>query len=649
MIDGYPEGSDLTVLNTIYIRPRKEEVQTSNSMITEKWTPDLMIIIYRDNKTKQVKHTVIEEPTYTYFVANEGKAKDYSQLFIPAEDVHPITTKYSQLEKSIAENIGRLDEYKQNKINGDWKGNKRLHTDPRVFFSDMNIEDYYRFRFNLTYKNDVFPINKGFFDIEVDGKDQMGDFPELGECPINCLSYYNESNNKIYTFILRNASNPLIEEFEKSINNDLYREIYDFLINAVGGKEKADDYGITGVQFDLLFFDSEISLIHSFFKLVHKLKPNFMEGWNMSAFDTPYIIERIRNLGFDPEEIMCDPSFKRIEKYVTNFVDQRSYNQLNKRSDFTVITGDVVWIDQMLQFAQVRSGKYGSFNSFKLDDIGYSIAGVRKLDYSHITTDITKFPYLNFKLFVMYNIMDTVVQKCIEACCNDLEYVLAKCLVNNTSYSKCHRQTVYLANRITKECWEKGLVIGNNINKDNEKPDKYAGAIVTEPTLTNDKPKVRINGDPVMLVDNAIDEDYKALYPSITMECNIAPNTQVGKIVIENKIYDKENLLNEEKYTREGEFIENLVCDNILEFARRYFGLATFKEFILYDLMEFLEIESISVTYRVPGRDPLRYHFGSKKINPIHEVTSGKKNPIIDLTKPAKEYAEYMKEIRDSL
>ncbi len=110
MIDGYPEGSDLTVLNTIYIRSRKEEVENSNGTYAEHWTRDFMIIIYRDNKTKQTKHTVITEPTYTYFIANDGKAKDYSQLFIPKEDVHPVTVKYSQLEKSMAEQLGRVDE-----------------------------------------------------------------------------------------------------------------------------------------------------------------------------------------------------------------------------------------------------------------------------------------------------------------------------------------------------------------------------------------------------------------------------------------------------------------------------------------------------------------------------------------------------------
>ena len=33
MIDGYPEGSDLTVLNTIYLKSRKEEVETGNGMM----------------------------------------------------------------------------------------------------------------------------------------------------------------------------------------------------------------------------------------------------------------------------------------------------------------------------------------------------------------------------------------------------------------------------------------------------------------------------------------------------------------------------------------------------------------------------------------------------------------------------------------
>ena len=85
-------------------------------------------------------------------------------------------------------------------------------------------------------------------------------------------------------------------------------------------------------------------------------------------------------------------------------------------------------------FASKRKAKIGSYKSFKLDDIGELETGVHKLDYSHITTKLAKLPRLDFKTFVLYNIMDTVVQKCIETQTQDLEYIFTKCLVNNTIY-----------------------------------------------------------------------------------------------------------------------------------------------------------------------------------------------------------------------
>ena len=71
-------------------------------------------------------------------------------------------------------------------------------------------------------------------------------------------------------------------------------------------------------------------------------------------------------------------------------------------------------------------------------------------------------------------------------------------------------------------------------------------------------------------------------------EFNIAPNTQIGRIEIPQKVYENENLYNieEDKYSRGGEFIENLVTDNIIEYCHRWLHLGNFKE-ILEDIDEF--------------------------------------------------------------
>lgn len=85
------------------------------------------------------------------------------------------------------------------------------------------------------------------------------------------------------------------------------------------------------------------------------------------------------------------------------------------------------------------------------------------------------------------------------------------------------------------------------------------------------------------------------------MEFGIAPNTQIGKIEIPNKVYENENIYGPEedraRYARSGEFIENMVTDNEIEFCKRWFHLAGFNE-LLEDANEYFESRMFSnMTY----------------------------------------------------
>ena len=576
----YPEGSDLTIYNTYYNYPVYQE--------GKKICDDFIILVYKDNEKDQKRYKIIKKPDYTYYIAKNRGEVDYSRLFIERDKVIEKTVPFTDLEKSIAEVTGNMDFYKTNIANRNKSENRKLHTDPDIFFSDANIEDHYRFRFAQTYTNNITKLNKGFFDIEVDGKFAKGEFVEMGECEINCVSYHDERTDMIYTFILRNPNNPLIDIFEKEIESGQfgYSQIHDFVVEKVGGKKLAKKYNLLNTKFSLQFYDTEIELIKDLFLTIHKTSPDFVMGWNSGDFDLNYIIERVKALGYDPAEILCDPTWPI--KVVKNYVDIRNKNELAERGDYTFISGLPVFIDQMIQYASRRKSKIGSYKSFKLDDIGLLEAGVRKLDYHHITNSVVELPWLDFKTFVLYNIMDVVVQKCIEIKANDIEYIFSKCVVNNTIYRKGHRQTVYLINRMANDWYKLGYIIGNNINRWNEKPPKFLGALVGDPLHTNDYSKLKIDGRPIWICDNLQDYDYKSLYPSIMLEFNIAPNTQVGKIEIPNKVYKFENLygIEEEKYSRGGEFIENMVTDNIIEFCNRWFNLANYQEF-LEDIDEF--------------------------------------------------------------
>jgi hypothetical protein len=97
-------------------------------------------------------------------------------------------------------------------------------------------------------------------------------------------------------------------------------------------------------------------------------------------------------------------------------------------------------------------------------------------------------------------------------------------------------------------------------------------------------------------------------------ELNIAPNTQIGKIEIPQKVYEDENAygIEESKYSRGGEFTENLVTDNILDYGGRWFKLGSIREIIddidelLYKNTNIKFSDTVNTYYRgyIPGVIP---------------------------------------------
>ena len=304
---------------------------------------------------------------------------------------------------------------------------------------------------------------------------------------------------------MRNPDNPLIAQFEEETRHpELYNELKEFVVNAVGGPAMSAKMKVDPITFKFHFFDEEIDLIKALFEYINRLKPDFVLAWNM-GFDIPYIIERLDVLGHRPEDIMCHPDFKYKE--VRYFIDERNKNEFAERNDYMKISSYSVFLDQLIQFASRRKGR-SAIQSYRLDYIGEITCRVKKLDYKHITNSIAKLPYLDYKTFVFYNIIDTIVQYCIENRVNDIGSVYNNVLLNNTKYAKIYRQTVYLHNRAIKSFWRDGFIMGNNCNKDTPKTS-FPGGYVASPFKNSDYAKLTLNGKPVSIYDNLNDFDKR--------------------------------------------------------------------------------------------------------------------------------------------
>lgn len=577
MITSHKPGDNITIMNTLSGNFKKEGSDKSH---------EAMIIVYKDCDTGLKYKEEIIDPDYTFYVAKENKRTSYNRLFVSKSDVEPVTVPHRNIEKEIAKITNNKQFFYDNITTGNRRNNQRLHSHPDIFRSDMNIEDYYRFQFGSLYQNEPCKVTKSFLDIETNIINMAGDFPQLGECPINAVTVIFQDMNKVFTFLLEDSTNPLIDQFKAEVQSgSIFSELKQFVENAVNGHDEAVKFGVDQFEFNFLFYpeDQEINLLKDIFAAINNFKPDFCLAWNMS-FDIPYIIERCRVLGYNPEDIICNKDFDI--KFCYYFIDEMKKNELPERGDYALISSYTTFIDQMIQYASRRKGQARPL-SYALDYIGGIVAKVKKLDYKDITTNIADLPYIDYKTFVFYNIMDVIVQVCIEKKTGDIEYMFSKSLVNNTRYSKVHRQTIYLSNRGSKEFDKEGYIIGNNINKFNPKPTtKFPGAFVANPCRVKDVSKMKIGGIPISVFENLNDFDYASLYPSIYRQFNLAPNTQIGMIIIPEQINEHENRQKDPAYSRGGQFLEDMQSHVWLEICTRWFNLANFTE-LVSDVEEF--------------------------------------------------------------
>ena len=497
LVKSHKPGANITIMNTL----------SANYKDADDKYHEGLIITYKDCDTGMKYKEEFLDPEYTFYVAKPNNRVSYNRFFIDKNDVEPCTVAHRNIEREIANITGNKKFFSENLSSGNKRENQRLHAHPDIFRSDIHIEDYYRMRFDQLYKNEPCSISKAYLDIEADTITMAGDFPQLGECAVNAVTLILQDQNQVYTFLLETSSNPQIQEFKKSVaDKTIFHELKEFVTKAVNGPDSAKKFKIDQFNYNFLFYpeDKEILLIKDVFNAINTFQPDFCLAWNMS-FDIPYLIERIRVLGYDPAEIICHKDF--YAKFCHYFVDERMQNEYAERGDFALISSYTCYIDQMIQYASRRKGR-GRPISYSLDYTGEVVAKVKKLDYKHITTNISELPYKDYKTFVFYNIMDVIVQVCIENKTGDLDYMFTKSLVNNTRYNKCHRQTVYLANRGIKEFDKEGFIMGNNINKFNPKPEsKFPGAFVAQMDRIKPDSMMKINGIPIQVFELLNDFD----------------------------------------------------------------------------------------------------------------------------------------------
>lgn len=548
---------DSMLLDVQYVRASKQ-----------KQLPDYLYIIWKEIKSGQ-KHLIsIPEPTVDiYFEKPENRDFNYNKNYEYIDKLEKRTVKYSKIPQAIATEAGPEAQQFLSQVyqSGDYKRIQELNLYPYVLGSDYDIRALYRIEWLNHYDNsNTKPLTKGFLDIEADSIMIDGFANAKLDCPCDLVTFIDNSSRTSYTFCLIDRQYQKKSDVAKSLLSDKNREIEDKRDNELtqmfdnrhrqetelkedleGLKkelhERFDEtYGYLDYKF--YFFNSEAHMIVSLFQLINQLKLDFIEVWNLS-FDIPYLIERLRQLGYDPTDVMCHKDFKNKECWFKE--DTHNVLPKNKSDNFN-LSSYTKFVDQMQVYAAIRKSSK-ELRSLKLTNIAHDEIRDEKLDYSE-EGNIKTLAYRNYRTYVIYNIKDVLLQVGIERKTSDLETLYVTSYDNATPYEQVFKQTLKLRNAQYISYLKQGIIPGNNVNigipdntivsSDDDEDDndsdesKFEGALVGNPLLIDNFGSIIYGAKSNAFFDYSVDFDMSAFYPNTINTNNIDPSTLEFKVFL---------------------------------------------------------------------------------------------------------------------
>lgn len=542
-----------------------------------------------------------------------------------------------------------LDIYKKSYEINDYRAKKEVFKWQHTFMSDLPIEDYYRIKLITDYNTDfAHKINRAFLDIESDVYGLTSNDIKMNEDPTNAVTVIfdpikDEDRTQVYTFLLRNHRKyPQQEDFEKNLDGfiETCHDEFDYIEITKDGKkilvENKADYHIT-------FYDDDGDLIKEVFNLINSRKPDMLGVWNI-AYDFPKMAERIKKKGWAPADIMSSKAFPEEVRFVEMNIDDRPGIAAADRKTYIRLTSTVKPYDQMGLYCGTRKGGK-DFGSASLDNIAEKELGIHKREFKKAGVTVLNAAVLEYWNFVLYNINDVWLQKFIDDTTSDtLAYFVdantAGSAMENTFKQTRYQKTIYYSEKIRK-----GYVSGNNVNIDyvrgidedvaesieemklararlsdeeledddeeedaeiseeqdkiissilntyNDSPDRaiiIKGGLVGNPNLKTANGMELIKGVPSKhFFDLCVDMDFSAHYPRSKITRSISKSTQFGRLIIERRISQRQNELNDPMYLPGGEFMADYLSDDILSLGNVWFNLPTMDQML--DELEMME------------------------------------------------------------
>lgn len=253
---------------------------------------------------------------------------------------------------------------------------------------------------------------------------------------------------------------------------------------------------------------NEANLFYSFLNWWQNNYPDIVTGWNIVAFDFPYIIKRMMHVIGEAETRKLSP-----------------FNWISPRK-FEMKTGQVITVYDIYGVASIdyydlyKKYSFKNPENYRLDTIAQNELGLNKL--SHAQYDSFKdFYEKDWDLFTEYNVVDTQLINKLEDKLHMIELAIMLAFDSKTNFEDVFFQVRMWDAIIYNYLKKQNIIIPFEV-KEKQKSDQYAGAYVKIPKAG--------------VYDYVVSTDLTSLYPHIMMQHSISPDTLVEKKEIQARI-----------------------------------------------------------------------------------------------------------------
>ena len=243
----------------------------------------------------------------------------------------------------------------------------------------------------------------------------------------------------------------------------------------------------------------ERQLLEQFVMYWQQNCPHVITGWNTKTFDTPYLVNRIRN-------ILSETWVKKLSPW--GFVKEQKIFGMGGRE---VQSYEIYGVSELDYMESYKKFTFKNHESYRLDHIANVELGQKKLDYSEVAT-LHELYKTDYQKFIEYNIQDVLLVDRLEKKMKLLELIMSLAFLSKCNFTDTFAQTRMWDCIIYNHLLKNKVVIPQK--KHARKGDMYEGAYVKAPQKGRHKWIVSF--------------DLNSLYPHLIMQYNISPETILG-------------------------------------------------------------------------------------------------------------------------